>query len=346
MNRFIAFVALLSVSALPAAGSTDAALEAALTRLAKQTPGTAGISVLHLESGASAAVRGDERFPMMSVYKLPIAIHTLRDVDAGRLDLAERVTLTSVHRRPGFSPIAESIAAAGAVTMSVGEILEAVVIRSDNTASDWMLRRVGGPAAVARTIAALKADGVDVSRYELEFAADYYGLCCVVEIEPFSLERFAQAVERVPEAVRLAAARKYESDPRDTGTPGGYTSLLARLFRGELLSARSTAWLLERMRAMHARDGRIRAGLPAGTVVALRPGTSGTTAGIRAAHNDIGLVTLPGNRGHLAIAVFLKGTPGTDETRDAAIARIARAAYEWAMARRSSVTSRDGNRRR
>jgi beta-lactamase class A len=87
------------------------------------------------------------------------------------------------------------------------------------------------------------------------------------------------------------------------------------------------------MREMHARDGRIRAGLPPGTVVALRPGTSGTTGGIRAAHNDTGIVTLPGNRGHLAIAVFLKGTAGSEDTRDGAIARIARAAYAWAMAR-------------
>jgi beta-lactamase class A len=99
------------------------------------------------------------------------------------------------------------------------------------------------------------------------------------------------------------------------------------------------------MREMHARDGRIRAGLPAGTVVALRPGTSGTTGGIRAAHNDTGIVTLPGDRGHLAVAVFLEGTPGTEQTRDAAIARIARAAYEWATARRVGPTSRAGSRR-
>jgi beta-lactamase class A len=109
---------------------------------------------------------------------------------------------------------------------------------------------------------------------------------------------------------------------------------LARLHRREFLNETSTAWLLERMREMHARDGRIRAGLPPGTPVALRPGTSGTTGGVRAAHNDTGIVTLPGDRGHLAIAVFLKGTPGSEETRDAAIARVSRLAYEWAMARR------------
>jgi beta-lactamase class A len=313
--------------------STDPALHATLSRLAQQTPGVVGISVLHIESAVSAAVNGDQRFPMMSVYKLPIAIHALREVDAKRLNLDESITLTAVDRRPGFSPIAERIAARGPLTMTIRDVLSDVVTRSDNTASDWLLRRIGGPRAVAATLQALAIVGVDVSRYELEFAADYYGLCCVADLKPFSLDRFADAVEQVPEAARRRAAKAYESDPRDAATPSGYTALLARLHRGELLSAASTSWLLERMREMHARDGRIRAGLPSGTIVALRPGTSGTTGGIRAAHNDTAIVTLPGNRGHLAIAVFLKGTSGTDDTRDAAIARIARAAYAWAVAR-------------
>jgi beta-lactamase class A len=314
--------------------ATDPALETALRRLGGQSPGVAGISVLHIESGASASVNGNRRFPMMSVYKLPIAIHALREADAGRLPLDERVTLTAVDRRPGFSPIAEKIAAHGPVTLTIREVLSDIVTKSDNTASDWLLKRIGGPRAVAATLSGLKVDGVDVSRYELEFSADYYGLCCLADIAPFSLERFAEAVERVPDAVRSRAAKAYETDPRDTATPIGYTTLLARLQRGEFLTAASTAWLLGRMGEMHARDGRIRAGLPPGTPAALRPGTSGTTAGIRAAHNDTGIVTLPGNRGHLAIAIFLSGTTGSEDTRDAAIARIARAAYQWGITRR------------
>lgn len=332
MFRLIA--ALVYLTLLTRAGSfQDPALLETLTRLAKEAPGTAGISVLHVESGAGAAVNGGQRFPMMSVYKLPIVIHALREAEATRVNLDDRVTLRTEDRRPGLSPMAEAIAARGPLTVTVRDVIVEVVTRSDNTASDWLLRRVGGPSAVASTLRALKLEGVDVSRYELEFAADYYGLCCVGAITPFSLERFADAVERVPAADRLRAAKAYESDPRDAATPSGFTALLARLQRGQLLGAASTAWLLDRMREMHARDGRIRAGLPPGAVVALRPGTSGTTGGRRAAHNDTGIVTLPGNRGHLAIAVFLKGSPGNEETRDAAIARIARAAYEWALAR-------------
>lgn len=328
-------VVLLAGAFAPPRGSApDPVLAARLVMLTHEAPGTAGISVVHVESGDAAAVKGDERFPMMSVYKLPIAIHALREVDAGRIDLAERVTLTAADRRPGASALSESIAKAGPIELTIREIVAEVVTKSDNAASDWLLRRVGGPSAVAATLRALNVRGVDVSRYELEFAADYYGLCCVAAMQPFSLDRFAAAVERLPPDARRRAARAYEQDPRDAATPAGFTALLTRLQRGELLGESSTAWLLELMKAMHARDGRLRAGLPPGTPVALRPGTSGTTDGIRAAHNDTGIVTLPGHRGHLAIAVFLKGSRADEDARDAAIARVARAAYEWGMARR------------
>jgi beta-lactamase class A len=191
------------------APSTDPALQATLSRLARQTPGVAGISVMHIESGASAAVNGDQRFPMMSVYKLPIAIHALREADAKRLNLDESVTLAAADRRPGFSPMAEKIAAGGPLTVTIRDLLFEIVTRSDNTASDWLLRRVGGPRAVAATLRALAVDGVDVSRYELEFAGDYYGLCCVADLKPFSLEGFADAVAHVPEAAPIRAMRQH-----------------------------------------------------------------------------------------------------------------------------------------
>jgi beta-lactamase class A len=310
----------------------EASLAATLRRLAADTPGTAGVSVVHIESGAAAAVNGEGRFPMMSVYKLPIVVHALREAERGRLDLADTVTLTAGDRRPGASEMGETIATTGPLTVTVRDIVVAVATKSDNTASDWLLRRIGGPRAVAATLRSLKLPGIDISRYELEFSADYNGFCCVARMTPFSLEKYADAIDALPEAVRAKAAKAYESDPRDAATPVGFTGLLTHLQRRQLLNETSTAWLLGLMEQMHARDGRIRAGLPAGTRVALRPGTSGLTGGVRAAQNDTGIVTLPGGRGHLAIAVFLKGADGTDEARDAAIARFARAAYEWAMA--------------
>jgi beta-lactamase class A/formylglycine-generating enzyme required for sulfatase activity len=308
------------------ASSPRAAKAAEQRRLAAPPPGVLGVSVVHVETGARADVNEDERFPMMSVYKLPIAIHALRQSQAGRLDLTKTVTLTAEDRRPGLSPLAQQIAQGGPTNITLRELLSAILRISDNTASDRLLREIGGPAAVAETLRQLHIDGIDVSRFELDFAANYYGIAIP---EPYSLERFAAAVERVPAAKRRRAAAAYLADPRDSARPRGFAALLIRLVRGELLNHENTDWVLQEMSDMHTRDTRLRGGLPSGLFVAERPGTSGETDGIQAAHNDNAVVTLP-DGSHLVIAAFLKGARGPDSERDATLARVARAAYAWA----------------
>jgi beta-lactamase class A len=315
------------------ASAQPAGLGAELSKIAASAPGTLGARVVHVESGDGAGVNGAEWFPMMSVYKLPIVIHALREAERGKLNPASSVRLTSEDRRPGLSPLARRIAEEGPLELTLRELISSIVRISDNTASDALLRTVGGPQAVRTTLDELRVRGIDVSRYELEFAADYHGVCCVDRMKPFSLEQFLAAVERVAPAARRKAANAFVSDRRDSAQPDGMADLLARLTRGELLNAEHTRWLLDEMAEMHTRDTRLRAGLPPGTRASLRPGTSGETDGMRAAHNDNAIVRLPDGRGHLVIAAFLKRARGTDVQRDETLAKVARAAYQWAAAR-------------
>jgi beta-lactamase class A len=73
---------------------------------------------------------------------------------------------------------------------------------------------------------------------------------------------------------------------------------------------------------------RIVAGLPAGTRVAHKTGTWG-----RAAMNDVGIITLPGGRGHLALAVFIRNLTVPDSVNARVIAAITRAVWERAAGR-------------
>src|SRR4051794_13474028 len=297
-----------------------------LRRIAAAAPGTLGVRLVQVESGASAGINDEAWFPMMSVYKLPIAVHVLRAAERGALDLAATVTLRDEDRRPGFSPLARTIETTGPQKATLRELLSAIVRVSDNTASDRLLREAGGPAAVAATLRQLNADGIDVSRYELQFAADYYGASALGSMRPFSLDRFAAAVEQVSASRRQKAAEAYVTDRRDSTQPRAFAAFMTRLAKGELLNAADTAWLLGEMTEMHARDGRLRSGLPPGTLAGLRPGTSGETAGIRAAYNDTALITLPDGR-RLVIAAFLKRAAGTGAGGDATVGGGGRAAH-------------------
>ena len=77
-------------------------------------------------------------------------------------------------------------------------------------------------------------------------------------------------------------------------------------------------------------SGRLRAGLPPGTPLAHKSGSSGTHGGLTAATNDIGIITLPDGR-RLAIAVFVTDSRADDDTRETVIARIARVVYNEAI---------------
>jgi hypothetical protein len=67
--------------------------------------------------------------------------------------------------------------------------------------------------------------------------------------------------------------------------------------------------------------------LPADTLVAHKTGTSHTVGGLTRATNDVGIVRLP-DGWHLAVAVFVADSKADEATREAVIARIARAAWD------------------
>jgi beta-lactamase class A len=77
------------------------------------------------------------------------------------------------------------------------------------------------------------------------------------------------------------------------------------------------------MRRCETGAARIKGILPPGTEVRHKTGTIGGTT------NDVGIITLPGEAGHVALAVFVKSSrrPSTDV--EPVIAQIARAVYDY-----------------
>jgi beta-lactamase class A len=120
---------------------------------------------------------------------------------------------------------------------------------------------------------------------------------------------------------REFAARR---DKPNTGTASDLAHLLARLQKGELLAGPPTELLLGFMRRALIGEHRLRGNLPSGTEVADKTGTG--EAG--ATTNDVGLITLPVGKGHLAMAVLISGSKLSPEAQEKLIADLARAAYD------------------
>jgi beta-lactamase class A len=161
-------------------------------------------------------------------------------------------------------------------------------------------------SAVTAWLQSKRIGEIRIDRYERELAAAAFGTA------PFRPEwkgpTFGVAIQAVPPDRRLAAMRAYLADPRDTATPRGMLDFLSRLDAGELLSPAATQRLIRMMIATTRGNDRIKAGLPQGWVYAHRPGTSGQELGLSLAFNDVGIVTVPGERRRsYAVATFLSG---------------------------------------
>ena len=66
-------------------------LQKQIEQIAAAAKGRVGVAATVVESGESVSLLPGERFPMQSVYKLPIGMAILREVDAGKLKLDQKI---------------------------------------------------------------------------------------------------------------------------------------------------------------------------------------------------------------------------------------------------------------
>jgi len=328
-------VALLLVSLVARLAGPPAsreALEARFRAIAAPLGGTVGVSALHLESGKGASLHGHERFPMASVFKLPVAVQLLVEADRGRVRLDQKLVIRPSDLRLGRSPIAEratASASGGTLALSVAEVLEAMLVDSDNTAADLLLPLAGGPETITAQLDVAGLSDIRVDRSEAELWFDSFGVTSPPPRATWTLARLRPIFDAVPEATRREAFARFLADPRDTATPDALVQLLRQIQEGRRLSAESRRLLLDLMGRTRSGDARLKAGLPAGTPVAHRTGSGIDFQGSNVCTNDVGIVTLPGGRGHLAIAVLTKASTAGLDARERAIAEIARAAFDY-----------------
>ncbi|MDX6558268.1 MAG: beta-lactamase class [Blastocatellia bacterium] len=266
-------------------------LRSQIDQIASAAKGRVGVAAVALETEETVSLNSRDHFPMQSVYKLPIGMAVMKQVDDGKITLDQKVPVTKKDFvSPGqHSPIRDRNPKGTRLT--VGELLRFAISESDGTASDVLMKLAGGPEAVQAYLIELKITDMIVLNTEKELAQDW------------------------------------QTQYRNWTTPEAAVALLRALFERRGLSESAQSLLLKLMTESTPGAKRLKGLLPAGTVVAHKTGTSGSRNGITAATNDIGIITLANGR-HLAIAVFVSDSPADEATREAVIAQIARAVWE------------------
>jgi beta-lactamase class A len=203
--------------------------------------GRLGVAILDVATGNRMEHRANERFPMCSTFKFLAAAFVLTRVDRGEERLDRRITFTKADlvTRAGhvtWSPVTET--RVGGDGMTIGEVCEAAIALSDNTAANLLLASFGGPAALTTYVRSL---GDTITR----------------------LDRFEPDLnEATP------------GDPRDTTRPGAMLENMRKLVLGNSLSSSSRKHLAAWLVATKTGDKRLRAGFPRGWRVGDKTGTS------------------------------------------------------------------------
>jgi len=275
----------------PAYAQMDS-LRGKIELIAEKAKGDVGVCIIGLENNDTITFNGNGRFPMQSVYKFPVALAVLNQVDKGILSLDKKIFVKKKELlSKTWSPLREKYPK-GNVKISLAELLTYTVSMSDNNGCDILFKLMGGTKMVNDYIHNIGIKDIAIVATEEEMHKDWN-----VQFTNWC-------------------------------TPIAMGNLLNKFNKGEILSQKSTKFLMRVMEETSTGPKRIKGLLPAGTIVAHKTGSSGSNeVGIIGALNDVGIVTLP-NGNHFAIVVFISNTTADENVCEKIIAEITKVVWD------------------
>ncbi|WP_379548825.1 serine hydrolase [Qipengyuania sp. DSG2-2] len=273
----------------------DTALERRIAQLADGSDGRIGVAAIDLSTGEEVMVLADQRFPMASTSKIAVAAAFLEGVEQGRWSLSSEFPLLIPMRSKKYSSPTAPVRRGN--YMAARDLIEIMITRSSNSATDALLDVVGGPRAVNNW-------------------AWRNGF------RNFSIDRDIATLVRDDGEYDPASY----IDLRDSATPRDIVRMLAALNNGRVLSAGSRQVILSSMSRTRTGTRRIPALMPAEAQVLHKTGSLNNTS------SDVGIIRGPNGRS-IAVAIYVTGQ-GAKLNRERKIASIARALYDGMIANR------------
>jgi beta-lactamase class A len=219
--KIILFAAVAALAAAqPAPQKPLDRLQSNIERLTRSVNAKWAIYLKCLETGEEIAINADEPMDTMSVIKIPLMAEAFRQIEEGKFSLTDRVTLTDAAKRGGTGVIRSLDPG---VNLTIKDLLTLMIIVSDNTATDLIYDKVGGPEAVNRLM-------------------DTWGFKSI------------HAVTTADAYFKALAASDRTKFAEDGKHPFGLTSardmgkLLEKIKRGEAVSRKSSDMMLDMMR--------------------------------------------------------------------------------------------------
>lgn len=269
-----------------------AGLQKSLTEFVEDKDANIGIAVI-FDGSDTVAVNGGKPFPMLSVYKFPIALALAEYYRQNNMAIDHSLAILQEDLHlDTYSPMTEKLLASGEMTvdtlkMPAKQLLEYMLQQSDNNASDIVLKHIGGPKYVESYVRKIGIQGVNVRSSEDEMHHDN-SLRYANSSTPVAMAGMMDKFDReCNDSISIEIKRMME-------TCGSGTNRLAKFL------------------------------IPADAVIGHKTGTGFTLPdGRLMAVNDAGYVHLP-NGHRYAIAVFIENSGYDMGQTEAIMAEISR----------------------
>lgn len=310
--------------------------------------GRVGIAARDLRSGAEAMLNAHEPYPLASVFKVPVMVEVMRQVDAGILDLGEEIELRERDKSPG----AILLFLHEGLRLTVRDLLYFMITQSDNIATDLLWRRVGLDS-VSRTMAGLGLADIDCFMPDREFflleagalpswsglsPEEVVGRVLAARSAGRLAELYAAVLDEARDLTGADFLRRYDERFGLDGSSGFAESFvidqaldntgsavslleLLSMIATDRCAAPASCRLMEAIMLRQEWRGRIPAGLPAGTYVANKTGSvAGTVNDVAIARRQDGTAVV--------IVVLCRGLgQAASERADGVIAAVAGAIW-------------------
>jgi beta-lactamase class A len=284
--------------------------------------GKVGVAAKHIETGEEIYVNGDTYFPMASVFKVPVFVEVMAQIMEGRFTLEDEISIQKTDQHLGSGYLSD-LDAPG-IKLSIKNLINLMMMISDNSATDILLAKVGAEN-VNNRLRSYGLENITVDRSCQHLIMDAIGM----DYEAYKehpLDEVIQGLEKErqdnPEAYEQAM-NNFSKVIKDQSSPKAMNRLLEKIFRKEILDEASCEIIISVMLKCQTGGRRLKGDLPRNVKVAHKTGTIGGTV------NNAGILYLPDNLGHVAITVFTKDMEW--ETRDVEdiIAQISRFVFDY-----------------
>ena len=280
-----------------------------------------GIYAHHPKTGFVFGYNAETLFDMASTYKIPIAVHCLKLAEKKVVGLSQVVRLTPTDQRPGTGLEKPLISNQDEYKdFSLHELIRIMLQYSDNTATDAVLRAVGGPPAVMQTMEEIGIQDLRVDKDSYDFFTEQIGVQHLIQKENFSIENFKKIEKSLtPEYIKYHIDQ-YDKHLYDAATPKAMGTLLDKIVHSNILSSKNRNLLLSIMADCRTFRNRIPAFLPKDIKIHRKTGSLSHVA------NDVAIIDVP--QGYLILVIFCRYFYKSSADKDRTVALVAKSIFD------------------